>query len=69
MNVFGRQLPPHGLVVDLVPLDVNVGVAGVPAARWQIRVAFHRHRDAAGVVLSNLEAAAGHTVFGSPREH
>ena len=55
VHVLGRHLRPGVVVADRIPLDVNVGVAGIPAARRLVDIALQGDRDGAGLVGPDLD--------------
>ena len=69
MHVLGRHLRPRVLVTDGVPLDVDVRIAGVPAAGRLVDVPLQRDGDRGGLVRPNLDGAAVESILRPARDH
>ena len=69
MHVLGRHLRPRVFVADGVPLDVDVGIAGVPAAGRLVDVTIEGDRDGAGLAGPDLDLPVMDAVLDAAGDH
>ena len=67
MHVLGCDLSPHGDVLRLFAHEMQVGVAGVPAARRLVDEALQRNCDARELTGFHVDRALEDAVLGSFR--
>ena len=67
VDVLRRDLRPHGVVLRVVARDMDVGVAGVPPLRGEVRVALEGDGEIRRLIRAHLEGPLVAAVLGAAR--